>query len=153
MPENITLSKLHQVIQAVFGWSDTHLHEFEIDGESYGAPDPDWGPSVISEQRKKLISVLYGKKSFRYVYDFGNNWELRIKVEKPCLRLFSRKCRAASTGPIGVRQKILAVYLGMKIFWRRWPIRIIPSMKQCRSGMEMMSLIRRYLIASGLMSG
>lgn len=82
VPENITLSKLHQVIQAVFGWSDTHLHEFEIDGESYGVPDPDWGPPVISEQRKKLISVLYGKKTFRYVYDFGDNWELRIKVEK-----------------------------------------------------------------------
>lgn len=82
VPENITLSKLHQVIQAVFGWSDSHLHEFEIDGESYGVPDPDWGPPVISEQRKKLISVLYGKKTFRYVYDFGDNWELRIKVEK-----------------------------------------------------------------------
>jgi hypothetical protein len=82
VPENITLSKLHQVIQAVFGWSDTHLHEFEIDGESYGVPDPDWGPPVISEQRKKLINVLYGKKTFRYVYDFGDNWELRIKVEK-----------------------------------------------------------------------
>ncbi|AZE56910.1 hypothetical protein C4K03_4772 [Pseudomonas synxantha] len=80
--ENITLSKLHQVIQAVFGWSDTHLHEFEIDGESYGVPDPDWGPPLISEQRKKLINVLYGKKTFRYVYDFGDNWELRIKVEK-----------------------------------------------------------------------
>ena len=82
VPDNITLSKLHQVIQAVFGWSDTHLHEFEIDGESYGVPDPDWGPPVISEQRKKLIRVLYGKKTFRYVYDFGDNWELRIKVEK-----------------------------------------------------------------------
>lgn len=82
VPGNITLSKLHRVIQAVFGWSDTHLHEFEIDGESYGVPDAEWGPPVISEQRKKLISVLYGKKTFRYVYDFGDNWELRIKVEK-----------------------------------------------------------------------
>jgi hypothetical protein len=82
VPENITLSKLHRVIQAVFGWSDTHLHEFEIDGESYGVPDAEWGPPVISEQRKKLISVLHGKKMFRYVYDFGDNWELRIKVEK-----------------------------------------------------------------------
>ncbi len=80
--ENITLCKLHRVIQAVFGWSDTHLHEFEIDGESYGVPDPGWGPEVVSEQRKKLISVLNGKKTFRYVYDFGDNWELRIKVEK-----------------------------------------------------------------------
>lgn len=26
------------------GWSDSHLHEFEIAGERYGMPDPDgWG--------------------------------------------------------------------------------------------------------------
>ncbi|KPU60197.1 plasmid pRiA4b ORF-3-like family protein [Pseudomonas fluorescens] len=37
---------------------------------------------MISERRKKLISVLYGKKTFRYVYDFGDSWELRIKVER-----------------------------------------------------------------------
>lgn len=65
VPERITLSKLHQVIQAVMGWSDTHLHEFEIAGESYGIPDPDWGPPVVSEQRKTLTKVLYGAKAFR----------------------------------------------------------------------------------------
>ena len=82
VPERITLSKLHQVIQVVMGWSDTHLHEFEIAGESYGIPDPDWGPSVVSEQRKTLTKVLYGSKTFRYVYDFGDNWEHRIKTER-----------------------------------------------------------------------
>ena len=83
VPETITLGRLHSVIQIAMGWEGGHLHEFEIAGENYGIPDPDgWGPPVISEQRKKLISVLYGKKTFRYVYDFGDNWELRIKVEK-----------------------------------------------------------------------
>ncbi|HGJ8975539.1 TPA: plasmid pRiA4b ORF-3 family protein [Pseudomonas aeruginosa] len=82
VPERITLSKLHQVIQAVMGWSDSHLHEFEIAGESYGIPDPDWGPPVVSEQRKTLTKVLYGSKAFRYVYDFGDNWEHRIKIER-----------------------------------------------------------------------
>ena len=44
VPENITLGRLHQVIQIVMGWSDYHLHEFEIAGENYGMPEPDgWG--------------------------------------------------------------------------------------------------------------
>ncbi|MEO8410905.1 MAG: plasmid pRiA4b ORF-3 family protein, partial [Propionivibrio sp.] len=76
--------KLHDVIQAVMGWSDCHLHEFEIGGERYGIPDPDfgWGEPVRSERRMRLITALNGKKSFRYTYDFGDNWEHRMKVEK-----------------------------------------------------------------------
>ena len=84
VPETITLAKLHDVIQAVMGWSDSHLHEFEIAGERYGIPDPDdsFGPSVISEARAKLKGCLQGMASFRYVYDFGDDWEHKIKVEK-----------------------------------------------------------------------
>lgn len=45
VPESITLGKLHHVIQVVMGWSDSHLHEFEIAGEKYGfAP----GSSVVA---------------------------------------------------------------------------------------------------------
>jgi hypothetical protein len=84
VPETITLTKLHRVIQAVMGWMDCHLHEFEIAGERYGIPDPDdpFGPPVLSEARAKLGVSLQGMKSFRYVYDFGDNWEHKIKVEK-----------------------------------------------------------------------
>lgn len=34
--EDITLSGLHDVLQAAFGWWDCHLHEFEIRGVRYG---------------------------------------------------------------------------------------------------------------------
>lgn len=83
VPENITLGKLHTVIQFVMGWEGGHLHEFEIAGENYGIPDPDgWGPPVNPEARKTLIKALSGKKSFRYLYDFGDSWDHLIKVEK-----------------------------------------------------------------------
>jgi hypothetical protein len=60
-----------------------HMHEFEIAGENYGIPDPDeWGPPVNSETRKTLIKALYGIKKFSYLYDFGDGWDHRIKVEK-----------------------------------------------------------------------
>lgn len=84
VPEVITLAKLHKVIQAAMGWTDSHLHEFEIGRSRYGIPDPDWDmdEAVIPEKRITLAMSLAGAKSFRYTYDFGDGWEHRIKVEK-----------------------------------------------------------------------
>ncbi|MFJ4153507.1 plasmid pRiA4b ORF-3 family protein [Pseudomonas sp. NPDC089752] len=83
VPENITLGKLHDVIQAVMGWHDCHLHEFEIAGVKYGIPDPDgWGAPVNPEARKTLIKALQGQKTFNYLYDFGDDWLHTIKVEE-----------------------------------------------------------------------
>jgi hypothetical protein len=84
VPETISLAKLHQVIQAAMGWLDDHLHEFEIQGIRYGIPDLDAGflDPVIPDSKAKLGKSLDGAKSFGYVYDFGDDWEHKIKVEK-----------------------------------------------------------------------
>lgn len=83
VPESITLGKLHQVLQIAFNWHDCHLHEFDFGGERFGIPDPefDWEP-VRPETRVQLKTALGNMTSFRYVYDFGDDWEHRIKVEK-----------------------------------------------------------------------
>ena len=51
VPDTITLARLHDVIQIAMGWTDSHLHEFEINGRRYGVPDPDWDfdEAVISD--------------------------------------------------------------------------------------------------------
>ena len=41
VPETITLPRLHRVLQAGMGWTNSHLHEFVINGVRYGEPDPD----------------------------------------------------------------------------------------------------------------
>ena len=66
------------------GWSDSHLHEFEIAGERFGIPDPDFdfGDSARSEKRVRLGSSLGGGRSFKYIYDFGDDWEHGIKAER-----------------------------------------------------------------------
>src|SRR5207237_2277606 len=33
------LAQLHEVLQAAFGWTDSHLHQFNIGGLIYGAPE------------------------------------------------------------------------------------------------------------------
>lgn len=82
VPATIPLGKLHLVIQACMGWTDSHLHEFEIADCRYGMADPDWPDDTLSEKKVSLSKALGAKKTFRYVYDFGDDWEHRIKVEK-----------------------------------------------------------------------
>ncbi|MCG3168238.1 MAG: hypothetical protein POELPBGB_04042 [Bacteroidia bacterium] len=62
VPEVITLAKLHKVIQAAMGWTDSHLYEFEIGRSRYGIPDPDWDmdEAVIPEKRITLAMSLAG---------------------------------------------------------------------------------------------
>jgi len=84
VPENITLLKLHAVIQAAFGWGHAHLHEFEgRDGQRYGERDPLYdAPGEVASERTRLTTALVGGRTLRYVYDFGDHWDHRIKVEK-----------------------------------------------------------------------
>jgi len=80
-----TLDQVHSVIQAAFGWWDYHLHEFEIGGTRYGAPDPDgddWGISIIDESGVRLDSVAEAGSRISYTYDFGDNWRHDVVVEK-----------------------------------------------------------------------
>jgi hypothetical protein len=40
VPEGLSLSGLHDVIQKVMGWTDSHLHDFHWREERFGLPDP-----------------------------------------------------------------------------------------------------------------
>ena len=87
VPADFSLVKLHQVIQMSMGWTDSHLHEFEVEGVRYGHPmiDPDdldlGYPRAKDEKRFKLADVLKEGMSFQYRYDFGDDWVHEIKVE------------------------------------------------------------------------
>jgi hypothetical protein len=78
------LDRLHEYIQAAFGWWNYHLYEFEIDRVRYGIPDPDWdfGPPTKNAHRTKLGNVADVGDSFEYTYDFGDGWDHKITIEK-----------------------------------------------------------------------
>ncbi len=81
---DITLAKLHRILQAVMGWTDSHLHQFSIRGKQYGIPDEsDIGlRKAIDERKYKLRDVVPDLNlHFTYEYDFGDLWEHELLVE------------------------------------------------------------------------
>ena len=81
--KDCTLAGLHDVIQTCMGWDGGHLHAFEVGGEQYGEPDPTGMMETEDERKVKLSRVVTGNiKKFTYTYDFGDNWEHVVQVEK-----------------------------------------------------------------------
>jgi len=76
------LADLHQVIQTAFGWTDSHLHLFEIAGQRFGPPD-DFDESFLDEAEVTVFQAAgRSAKRFSYMYDFGDDWGHEIVVEK-----------------------------------------------------------------------
>lgn len=79
--DNITLAKLHAIMQTAMGWYDSHLHQFVVGDAYYGVPHPDM--DVSDERRLKLNQALTApKQKIFYEYDFGDSWEHEILLEK-----------------------------------------------------------------------
>ena len=80
VPSDISLSKLHHILQAVMGWTDSHLYGFTAGRTSYG--EPGQMPDLRSARTAKLASILPAKGSkLLYEYDFGDGWQHDIVVE------------------------------------------------------------------------
>ena len=85
VPSDMRLNRLHLVIQAAMGWTNSHLYEFQIGGAGWGEPDPDGihdGPLEARKGRLAAVLADAGRKTFRYLYDFGDSWSHTVKLEK-----------------------------------------------------------------------
>jgi len=84
VPSGTTLAKLHRVLQAALGWTESHLHQFVADDATYGDPDllvDD--PPAASTRRTTLAQVAPGVgAAFQYEYDFGDGWDHLLVVER-----------------------------------------------------------------------
>ncbi|HBA40324.1 MAG TPA: hypothetical protein DCZ05_11435 [Deltaproteobacteria bacterium] len=80
---DVTLAKLHRIIQEVMGWFDGHLHQLIVGRIYYGVPDPDDLSETRDERKVRLDQILSvpGRKIV-YEYDFGDGWEREIVLEK-----------------------------------------------------------------------
>jgi hypothetical protein len=85
VPSDILLGRLHLVIQLAMGWTNSHLHLFDADGQRFGTPLDDFMAEVdIQDETKvKLNRLLRTEKdAMDYEYDFGDGWEHKIVLEK-----------------------------------------------------------------------
>ena len=78
-----TLYRLHLILQTIMGWESYHLYEFIIDEIEYGEPDDEYQPDIAYARKTMMSQVLHSQgQRFRYVYDYGDNWEHEIVVEE-----------------------------------------------------------------------
>jgi len=84
VPLTIRLDRLHLVLQAAIGWTNSHLYEIRARDVGWGMPDPGFGDGPLDASKARLADVLedVGVKSLRYLYDFGDGWEHTIRIER-----------------------------------------------------------------------
>ena len=97
--ENCTFDDLHNVIFQAFDRYDEHLYSFFITGKDttnirsiYNSPEithpqntgnmVGWGKKQQSTSKTKVADVAFSTKNvFHYLFDFGDEWWHRIRVE------------------------------------------------------------------------
>jgi len=87
--KDCSLDKLHEHIQTAMGWTNSHLHQFKIDGIVHGDPDllcEGWEDETqpVSSLDTKVSEIIPedGKRiQFEYEYDFGDGWEHEVLFE------------------------------------------------------------------------
>jgi hypothetical protein len=84
VPLTIRLDRLHLVLQAAMGWTNSHLYEIRARDVSWGMPDADFGDGPLDAAKARLVDVLedVGGRSLKYLYDFGDGWEHSILIER-----------------------------------------------------------------------
>jgi len=80
---DMTLARLHMVIQVLMGWYDYHLYQFQIDGEAHGPPRDDDVDYGYRRSVRISLAKAFGKDrdTISYEYDFGDSWEIDILRE------------------------------------------------------------------------
>jgi hypothetical protein len=86
--QDCTLDKLHEHIQTAMGWTNSHLHQFEVKGQRYGDPellDDGFEDFDCKDSTTTMVSDILpktGKRfAFKYEYDFGDSWEHEVMFE------------------------------------------------------------------------
>lgn len=94
---DVTLEVMHQVLQAMFSWQDYHLYRFSLGGGafdrdsqlflcSYDVDNPDWDDDADAALPAAAVRLdeTMGEPGdvLQYVYDFGDNWELTLRLEE-----------------------------------------------------------------------
>jgi hypothetical protein len=82
VPDGITMADLAEILLLAMGWSNVHLHLFEVGDESYGAADEDAEEDEIDESSVIVSEVLEDHDQFDFEYDLGDGWGHDVVIEE-----------------------------------------------------------------------
>lgn len=84
IPADTQLDLVHMLLQAAFGWMDSHLHEFKQGNERYGQIEvSEDDPEMLDETEYDLKSLFTSVgETALYRYDFGDCWDHELCLEK-----------------------------------------------------------------------
>ncbi len=79
----IKLSQLHEIIQVAMGWENYHLYEFIQGNKHFSQPHEYSEMETYDVNEVQLRDLLFKEKGkLTYIYDFGDNWQHQIVLEK-----------------------------------------------------------------------
>ena len=83
VPADFTLERLHRVLQDAMGWTNSHLHCFEVEDRCIGMAGVEEDHPELEDERRVRIAGVLPKKGSKlvYRYDYGDDWEHLILVE------------------------------------------------------------------------
>lgn len=81
--DQFTFLQLHNILQASFGWDGMHLFSFNIERNLIEHDYSEVEDFKLNAKKIKLSDYpLREKMKFEYLYDFGDDWEHEIIIEK-----------------------------------------------------------------------
>lgn len=138
-----TFWALHVAIQDAMGWTDSHLHDFELPSADGGEPtwigmpeieDLSWRV-LLADSEERLDRWIHGAgEVFFYNYDYGDNWRHEVRVEAledasprvryPRCLAGERACPPEDVGGVGGYEDFLEAMADPSHedheFYRRW---------------------------------
>jgi hypothetical protein len=68
---------------ATFGWLNYHLHQYIVDQQYFGDPNPEFADELppMTDEREVTLRDIVEAKEIVYEYDFGDSWRHVIELE------------------------------------------------------------------------
>lgn len=84
VPASIHFFDLHHILQISMGWQRSHLFEFIVDDHTIGYVNPAQAFEDLVDAKEVALDLLLLKPgfTFKYLYNFGENWKHTVEVEK-----------------------------------------------------------------------
>lgn len=88
VPGTAKLGWLHAVLQVAMGWTNSHLHQFDVNGTLYSDTRHNYAefegdPEILEEWKFSLQQVAArAGETLGYEYDFGDSWRHEITIEQ-----------------------------------------------------------------------